>query len=182
MTKKKTPPKGNSEPKENKEQPKMGANAEAQAPLVVRAQYVKDLSFENVGALTNSANEERPAISIHIEAKADNLEERTFEVSLKTQVDAKRKDNQVFLLDLEYAGIFTIGNDVPEQYIRPILMIECPRILFPFARNIVATTIQEGGYPSLLLTPVDFADLYQRQVAQEQAKEGKQGKAEGVAQ
>jgi preprotein translocase subunit SecB len=76
-------------------------------------------------------------------------------------------------LDLEYAGAFTIGSEVPEEYIRPILMIECPRILFPFARNIVAMTTQEGGYPALLLTPVDFADLYQRQAAQEPAQEEK---------
>src|SRR3990167_6564153 len=142
---------------------------DAQAPLVVNSQYVKDLSFENPSPLTNiSGNEERPSISVHIEAQAHNISDRTFEVTLRTQVDAKRKDKQVFLLDLEYAGVFTIGSEVPEEYLRPILMIECPRILFPFARNIIATTTQEAGYPSLLLTPVDFAELYQQQVSQEQ--------------
>ena len=81
------------------------------------------------------------------------------------------------LTGFTYAGVFTIGDDVPEDYLRPILMIECPRILFPFARNIVSSTTQDGGYPALLLTPVDFADLYQRQVAQEQAtKEKAKGK------
>lgn len=144
---------------------------DAQVPLVVNAQYIKDLSFENPSPLSNiTGNEERPSISVHIEAQAHNLSERSFEVTLRVQVDAKRKDAQVFLLDLEYAGAFTIGNEVPEEYLRPILMIECPRILFPFARNIVASTTQEGGYPALLLTPVDFADLYQRQIAQEQAQ------------
>ena len=142
---------------------------EAQAPLTVSAQYIKDLSFENPSPLANMmSNEERPSISINIEAQAHNISERTFEVSLRVKVDAKRKETQVFLLDLDYAGAFTIGNEVPEEYLRPILMIECPRILFPFARNIVATATQEGGYPALLLTPVDFADLYQRQIAQEQ--------------
>lgn len=145
---------------------------EAQAPLVVNAQYIKDLSFENPAPLLNiTTHEERPAISIHIEAQAHNLADRSFEVILRIRVDAKRKEAQVFLLDLEYAGAFTIGHEVPEEYIRPILMIECPRILFPFARNIVATTSQEAGYPALLLTPVDFAELYQRQVAQEQTKQ-----------
>ncbi len=149
-------------------------NQEAQAPLAVLSQYVKDLSFENPTPLDNhGGQDDRPSISVHIEAQAHNVKDRTFEVTLRTQVDAKRKDSQVFLLDLEYAGVFTIGDEVPEEYIRPILMIECPRILFPFARNIVATTIQEGGYPALLLTPVDFAALYQNQVAQEQAQQEK---------
>lgn len=147
---------------------------DGQAPLVVNAQYVKDLSFENPAPLSNvTGSEERPSISIHIEAQAHNLADRSFEVTLRIRVDAKRKETQVFLLDLEYAGAFTVGKEVPEEYLRPILMIECPRILFPFARNIVATVTQEGGYPALLLTPVDFAELYQRQVAQEQAQEGK---------
>ncbi len=153
--------------KNSKEPPETGA----QAPLVVNAQYVKDLSFENPAPLSNvMGHEERPSISIHIEAQAHNLADRSFEIVLRVRVDAKRNEAQVFLLDLEYAGAFTIGPEVPEEYLRPILMIECPRILFPFARNIVATVTQEGGYPALLLTPVDFADLYQRQVAQEQAQ------------
>ena len=157
-----------------KETSEASQKTEAQAPLAVNAQYIKDLSFENPNPLSNiTGNEERPSISINIEAQAHNLADRSFEVTLRIRVDAKRKEVQVFLLDLEYAGAFTIGNEVPEEYIRPILMIECPRILFPFARNIVATTTQEGGYPALLLTPVDFADLYQRQVAEEQAQQEK---------
>ncbi len=149
-----------------------GDEAQAnQSPLVVNAQYVKDISFENPSPLSNvTGQEERPSISVHIEAQAHNIVDRSFEVTLRIRVDAKRKETQVFLLDLEYAGAFVIGAEVPEEYIRPILMIECPRILFPFARNIIATVSQEGGYPALLLTPVDFAELYQRQVAQEQAQ------------
>ena len=147
------------------------AQAQVQAPLTVNAQFIKDLSFENPAPMKNiMENEERPSISIHIEAQAHNVKDRTFEVALRIQVDAKRKEQQVFLLDLEYAGVFTIGHEVPEEYLRPLLMIECPRILFPFARNIVATTSQEGGYPALLLTPVDFADLYQRQISQEKGE------------
>lgn len=161
---------------------KTDPQGEQHAPLMVNAQYIKDLSFENPAPLTNvTGTEERPSISIHIEAQAHNLADRSFEVGLRIRVDAKRKEAQVFLLDLEYAGAFVIGHEVPEEYIRPILMIECPRILFPFARNIVATVTQEGGYPALLLTPVDFAELYQRQVAQEQAQ-GKQPKQPEILQ
>jgi len=158
------------------------AKAEAQAPLMVNAQYMKDLSFENPSPLTQTSVEERPAISVHIEAQAHNIADRAYEVVLRIRVDAKRKENQVFLLDLEYAGAFTIGSEVPEEYLRPILMIECPRILFPFARHIVATTTQEAGFPSLLLTPVDFAELYQQQVAQEQKETSSKSKQPEVLQ
>jgi preprotein translocase subunit SecB len=159
--------------KENTKTQEKEAQAQVQAPLTVNAQFIKDLSFENPTPMKNiMENEERPSISIHIEAQAHNVSDRTFEVTLRIQVDAKRKEQQVFLLDLEYAGVFTIGHEVPEEYLRPLLMIECPRILFPFARSIVATTTQEGGYPALLLTPLDFADLYQRQISQEQKEHG----------
>jgi preprotein translocase subunit SecB len=148
---------------------KASIEKEVQAPLAVNAQYIKDLSFENPSAIDNmKASGEAPAISVHIEAQAHHLAERSYEVALRIQVDAKRIEKKVFLLELEYAGVFTIGKDVPEDYLRPILMIECPRILFPFARNIVSSVTQDGGYPALLLTPVDFADLFQRQIAQEQ--------------
>lgn len=144
------------------------------APLNVVAQYVKDISFENPGVALNTAGaKDRPDIAIHVETHGEKLgkkDDRTFEVSLKIKVDAKQKKDQLFLMELDYAGVFEIGADVPEQYLHPIIMVECPRILFPFARSIVASTIQEGGYPSLLLTPVDFAALYQQQVMKQQAE------------
>ena len=170
MTKK--PKKGAIPQKDTKQTNSESApHKEAETPLTVSAQYVKDISFENPSPLSNiMGNAENPSISIQINAQAHNITERTFEVSLHIQVDAKRKEGSVFLLELDYAGAFTIGKEVPEEYLRPILMIECPRILFPFARNVVATTIQEGGYPALFLTPVDFVALYQQQVAQEKAQ------------
>lgn len=140
------------------------------APLTVNSQYIKDLSFENPAAVSHiMGGGEAPSISINIEAQAQNLMERTFEVTLRIRIHASRQEDKIFILELDYGGLFTIGTDVPEEYVRPILMVECPRILFPFARNIVSFTIQEAGYPALLLTPVDFADLYQRQLAEEQA-------------
>lgn len=145
---------------------------QAGTPLSVISQYVKDISFENPGVNLQSGKD-RPDIAIHVETHAEKLSkvgDRTFEVSLKVKVDAKQKKDQLFLMELDYAGIFEIGADVPEQYLHPIIMVECPRILFPFARSIVASTIQEGGYPSLLLTPVDFAALYQQQVMKQQAQ------------
>jgi len=149
-------------------------NQQSLAPLIINTQFVKNLSFRNRNPLGNfKGSGEKPSITINIEAQAHNVSDRTFEVTLRTQVDAKRKDDQVFLLDLLYAGVFTIGKDVQEEFIRPILMIECPRILFPFARNIIATTSQEGGFSPLLLAPVDFAGLYQKQIEQEKAQQEK---------
>lgn len=165
-------PAKDSKPKKetNSANPERDSSKEAQATLTVTAQYIKDLSFENPFPLSNSReNSERPSIAIQMNTQAHNVADRTFEVSLRVQVDAKRKETQVFLLDLDYAGTFAIGKDVPEEYLHPILMVECPRILFPFARNIIATAIQDGGYPALLLNPVDFAALYQQQISQEQS-------------
>lgn len=144
------------------------------APLNVISQYVKDISFENPGVQLKSNGNERPDIAINIETHGEKVEgrtDRTFEVSLRIRVDAKQKKDQLFLMELDYAGIFEIGADVPDQYLHPIIMVECPRILFPFARSLVASTIQEGGYPSLLLTPVDFAALYQEQVAKQKEQQ-----------
>jgi preprotein translocase subunit SecB len=156
---------------------------EAQSSLIVNTQYIKDLSFENPSApMQPLENEGSPDISIHIEAQAKPVVDRSFEVSLRIQVDAKRQEKKVFLLELEYAGVFTVGKDVPDEYLRPILMIECPRILFPFARHVVSKITQEAGYPALLLTPVDFAELYQRQISQEQHAQQEKEQTTGMIQ
>ena len=155
----------------------------SESPLIVNAQYIKDLSFENPSPpMQSGENEGNPDISIQIEAQAKPVIDRSFEVSLRIRIDAKRQEKKVFLLELEYAGVFTVSKEVPEEYLRPILMVECPRVLFPFARHVVSTTVQEAGYPALLLTPVDFAELYQRQVAQEQQAQQEKDNSKGMVQ
>lgn len=161
-------------PKKAKTPPPPPPSQGAPAPLMITAQYIKDLSFENPSITARAGqNQEAPAINIQIETKAHALAERSFEVNLWIRVEATQDDQKVFLLDLVYAGIFSLAPDIPEEYIRPILMVECPRVLFPFARNIVATTTQEGGYSPLLINPIDFGDLYQRQLAQEEKAQEK---------
>jgi len=154
-----------------------GTTQQAQAPLNVISQYIKDFSFENPGALASlSSGNKKPDINIHVETNAEKVKgssDRLFEVSLKIKVDAKKDGGSVFLLEVDYAGLFEIGSDVPEEYLRPIIMVECPRILFPFARSIVANSIQDGGYPALLITPVDFAGLYQQQMLREKDAQSK---------
>ena len=150
-----------------------------QNPVHVISQYVKDMSFENPGATIANAGDNRPDINIQIETNAEKLNdrgERIFEVALKIKVDAKQAGKQMFLLETEYGGIFEINAKVPEEYIHPLVMVECPRIIFPFVRAVVASAIQEGGYPSLLLAPVDFASLYQQQMQKLQEEQQKAAK------
>ena len=139
-----------------------------EAALAVVGQYIKDLSFETPNPIKSLfQGGERPQFDINIEAQANNISDRNFEVGLQVKVNCRRDKETVFIMELLYAGLFTIGKDVPDEYIRPILMVECPRILFPFARSIVASTIQESGFPPLMLTPIDFASLYQQQLQSE---------------
>lgn len=132
----------------------------------VLAQYVKDFSFENpnapgiMGKLT-----QQPAINIQINVNSKPLSNTDFEVELKIEGKAEITGTTVFAFDLLYAGVFRLQN-IPAENVHPLVMIECPRLLFPFAREIVATGIIHGGFPPLLLDPVDFASLYQQKMAQ----------------
>ena len=146
---------------------------ELSLPLIIRAQYIKDLSFENPNPLTAfnvTGEESQPSISVDIQAKAQNLGSNNYEVILDFHVQAKRDDVSLFVLELSYGGLVTLG-EIPEEAIEPLVMIECPHLLFPFARNTLAEITRDGGFPPLYLTPVDFAALYRQQLAQRQAGE-----------
>jgi preprotein translocase subunit SecB len=136
------------------------------ARVQIVGQYVKDLSFENPGApLTLTA---RPQIDLGVDLQAKRLDPERFEVELKLRVSAKADDNKpVFLLELVYAGLFHIQS-APEELLQPILLIEGPHLLFPFARRIVADVIRDGGMPPLMIEPIDFAALYRAKTGQAQ--------------
>jgi preprotein translocase subunit SecB len=158
-----------------KEETQMSTEHKAMAlPITVHAQYIKDLSFENPNPIASFSNENnaQPNISVGIQAKADNLGGRNFEVILDIRIDATREKTPLFVTELTYAGLITLGDDVEEDEAGPLLMIESPRLLFPFARNILADITRDGGFPPLMLAPVDFAALYEQQKNQE-AKKGK---------
>ena len=140
-------------------------------PIIVRAQYIRDLSFENPNPLTifTSESEVQPNIGVSVQAKAQNLGDRNFEVVLDIKVDAKREDEPMFVVELSYAGVVTIGNEVEEGHLNRFVMVEAPHLLFPYARNIVSDMTRDGGYPPLMLSPVDFATLFQQQSSQETA-------------
>ena len=136
--------------------------------LAVKAQYVKDLSFENPSAPGGLMEiEEEPEIDVNVNVEVGKLNAEDYEVALTIGVDAKSGDTQLFICELSYAGVFGIGPTVPEEHHPPILLIECARLLFPFARAIIADATREGGFQPLLLQPLDFAALYQSQMDQQ---------------
>lgn len=146
-----------------------GGPAQDQQPqLTVVAQYIKDFSFENPNAPQSlNARQEQPQIGIQINVGAMPLSETDIEVVIKLEGKGETSSTLLFRFELEFAGVFRIRN-VPQENLNPLIMIECPRLLFPFAREIVANAVRNGGYPPLLLDPVDFASLYRQKMAQMQ--------------
>ena len=142
-----------------------------QPQLSVMAQYIKDFSFENPNAPRSlGPSQAPPSINIQINVGVAPLAPTDYEVSLRLEGRAEGAEASVlFAFDLTYSGLFRVQN-IPEEQIHPVLMIECPRLLFPFAREIVATSVRNGGFPPLMLDPVDFAALYQQRMAQMQAQ------------
>ena len=149
--------------------PGAGASGPGGAPqLMVLAQYTKDLSFENPNAPQSLGQNTQPQINITVNVSAKQLGDTEFEVELRLEGKAETSGSVMFNIELVFAGAFRIQN-VPPDNLQPVLMIECPRILFPFAREIIATSVRNGGFPPLLLDPIDFFALYQQRLAQGQS-------------
>lgn len=148
--------------------------AAQQAPQVqmkVLGQFIRDMSFENVMAQKGVSGEVQPNVSIQVNMDAKKRPaEHQYEVVVKLVIDSKAKDSgdQLFLLELEYAGIFLIEG-VPEEQMHPFLLIECPRMLFPFLRRIVSDVTRDGGYPPMNLESIDFVEIYRTELARRQA-------------
>ncbi len=146
------------------------APGQVQPPqLNVVAQYIKDFSFENPNAPQSlSAGSGPPQIAIQINVAAKPLSENDIEVTLKLDGKAENNGNLMFRFELEFAGVFRVQN-VPPESLNAVVLIECPRLLFPFAREVVATNVRNGGFPPLLLDPVDFVGLYRQKMSEMQA-------------
>jgi preprotein translocase subunit SecB len=141
---------------------------QSQPQFRVLAQYTKDFSFENPNAPQSvSGQPQQPSISIQINVNPKQLSNTDFEVELKLEGKAEYNNTILFAFDLTYAGVFHLQG-IPQDSIGPLIMIECPRMLFPFAREIIAAAVVSGGFPPLLLDPVDFVGLYQQKLAQAQ--------------
>ena len=148
-----------------------GTNPESLPQLNVLAQYIKDLSFENPNSPRSlTPQEQPPQINVQVNVNPRQIGEGEFEVELLLEGSAQSGDLVMFKVELNYAGLLRIRN-VPEAELAPIVMIEGPRLLFPFARQIIADAVRNGGFPPLLLDPVDFVELYRQRVAQFQAQQ-----------
>ncbi|CAK7258519.1 protein-export chaperone SecB [Shinella yambaruensis] len=145
-------------------------NNAASPSLNILAQYVKDFSFENPGAPRSlQARDKAPAINISVNVNANPLSETDFDVILSLNAEAKDGDKMLFNAELAYGGVFRVAG-FPQEHMLPVLFIECPRLLFPFARQIIADATRNGGFPPLMIDPIDFAQMFTQRMAEEQVK------------
>jgi preprotein translocase subunit SecB len=141
-------------------QPTGTAADQAAAPLTVVHQYLKDFSFENPNAANGFAPlKEMPTGFIRVDVRVKPMTPPDIEVSLFLAAEAKIGDTTIYVVESEYAGVFRLGK-VPQEHMLPLIMIEAPRLLFPFSRQLIATAVQAGGFPPLYINPVDFVQLY----------------------
>ncbi len=155
----------------------MAENGAAEAPqqpqvqMKILGQFIRDLSFENVMAQKGVAGEVQPDVNVQValDAKKRSVEDQ-YEVITKLTVESKNKGGEgtLFVLELEYVGIFNISG-IPEDQLHPFLLIECPRMLFPFLRRIVSDVTRDGGFPPLNLDNIDFVAIYRNELARRQA-------------
>ncbi len=133
--------------------------------VTILVQYAKDLSFENPNAPMSLQAGGQPKIEVNVAVNAKRAGDGVFEAELKITAKATAEDETTaFVVELVYAGLFGLSN-VPEEALEPFLIIEAPRILFPFARRIIADATRDGGFPPLMLDPIDFGALYMAQQA-----------------
>lgn len=147
-----------------------GAATEEQKPAAVNmrvlGQYIRDMSFENILAQKGLTGEPKPEISVQVNLDAKKRgAENQYEVIIKLNIESKSKDtgDKLFLLEIEYAGLFHVEN-VPQEQLHPFLMIECPRMIFPFLRRVVSDVTRDGGFPPLNLETIDFMALYRAEI------------------
>ena len=153
------------------QEPSQELGQEQLPQLNVVGQYIKDFSFENPNAPKSLAgSQEAPQISIQINVNAAPMSDTDIEVVLMVAGKAETGGSLMFNFELAFGGVFRIRN-VPQESLNAVVLIECPRLLFPFAREIIATTVRNGGFPPLLLDPVDFVALYRQKMAQMPAAE-----------
>ena len=142
----------------------------ARPPLMIGAQYIKDLSFENpLGAEMAAGLSENPSVEVEVNTSARPIADDAFEISLFIRGEAAAAEKTVFIVELTYGGIVVVG-EVAEEDVRPLVLIEGPRHLFPFARAVVANTTRDGGFPPLMIGPIDFAALYIERHAEDAAE------------
>tara|TARA_E500000318_G_scaffold44677_2_gene42228 strand:- start:4732 stop:5250 length:519 start_codon:yes stop_codon:yes gene_type:complete len=139
--------------------------------MTVKAQYIKDMSFENPKAPYSLRADIRPDIEIGVDVRAERMADNVFEVILLLNVNGVHEGEKVFIVELAYAGVFQFENVRPDQA-EYVLMVECARLLFPFARQIIGQVTSDGGYPPLHIQPIDFLGVFQKNELQRQENGG----------
>ena len=149
--------------------------ADQQGPgLNTLVQYIKDFSFENPKAPRSLAQQDAqqgPQMSLQVNVGSTALGDNDYETVLRLEGKAELKGETLFAFDLSYAGVFRLQN-IPQEHVHPVLVIDCARLLFPFARQIVADAVRNGGFPPLYIDPIDFAQLYRQRLEEMQAQQG----------
>lgn len=155
-----------------------GAQQQPQVKMQIVTQYVRDLSFENVMAQRSTrGGNVQPDIQVQVSLDARKRDtENQYEIIQKYKIQSRDKETQdsLFVLELEYAGVFHVEN-VPQEQLHPFLLIECPRMVFPFVRRIVSDVTRDGGFPPLNLDNIDFLQLYRQELARQSEKRNEQG-------
>lgn len=137
-----------------------------QVQIAINTQYIKDFSFESPGAPQIFAPAtSAPMLNVGVNVQTRPLNDNVYEVVLLIKLDATLENKKAFIVELAYAGVFTVP-PMPEEQLKLFLLVEAPRLLFPFARSIITNIVQDGGFPQLLLNPIDFYALYQSNAAQ----------------
>jgi preprotein translocase subunit SecB len=149
-----------------------GAN-NVTSPFVIHDQYIKDLSFENPNYLLKySEKPESPKVTVNVETNVTKIQDNTYEVTMKMTLKGQTEEKKGgFLMEMAYGALVTVDPKLKEDVLEPILIVHCPFLMFPFARSIVADVTRFGGYPPLLIDPIDFAALYVAKKQQQQQNE-----------
>ena len=155
--------------------------AQQPAPQVsILAHFTRDLSFENVGVMKGIPITDKPEVNVTVNIEGQSLGEDRYQIALKFNASAKNGDQTRFAVELDYGGVFQFKN-VPQEHVHPMLFIECPRQLIPFARRVISDVTRDGGYPPLMVDNIDFAALYRQRIEQLRAQQGDGAAAEPAA-
>jgi preprotein translocase subunit SecB len=136
-------------------------NSPPQNQFYIQDQYIKDLTFENPHFLMKySEQQPQPSVQVNVETVVAKLNDNNYEVSLDFSVNSKANDKQLFILELKYGSLVTVASNIDHEMLEPLLLVHCPFLMFPFARSIISSITNAGGYPALMIEPIDFASMY----------------------
>lgn len=155
------------------------ATAPAQPQVKMLAHFIRDLSFENVGAMQGVIGQSNPEVTVNVNLEGNSIGEDRYQVAMKINTTAKSEQGTRFIVELDYGALFSITG-APEEHIHPLVFVECPRLLLPFARRVIADVTRDGGYPPLMIDNVDFGQLYRQRLEQFRAEQAAAGQGEAA--